>query len=333
MNSIRKHLLTAAFYGGLPFTKIGLRRILGRRKIFILMYHRVDFSERPFFEVVVKPEVFEKQIRFLKKYYEIIELTGLKRIEANRSVKKDIIVLTFDDGYRDNYTHAFPILKKYQVPATIFLATKYINTNRLLWYDKLSWILYMAVTIPDKKKLIGSELSLKIVREIIRFFVSDFSDRINVLRALAAILKGLSVEERKNTLHNLAKACGIKVWPGDKSRPMLSWEEVREMSAHGISFGSHTVSHPVLSAISTQEVHKEIVESKKIIEEQIEKPVVTFAYPFGKKEDYSSNVSKALEDLDFEYACSTIRGDEQLPLRDPMGLKRRGAPLHPYLFL
>ena len=105
------------------------------------------------------------------------------------------------------------------------------------------------------------------------------------------------------------------------------------MSKNGISFGSHTVSHPVLSDISLEEAITEIVESKKIIEEKIQKPVVSFAYPFGKKQDYSDDVTRALANLGFEYACSTIRGHEQIPLRTPLELKRRGAPPHPFLFL
>ena len=297
------------------------------------MYHRVDYLARPFFEIVVRPEAFEKQIRFLRKYYEIVDLGDLKRLEAKRTSKKDFIVLTFDDGYRDNYTHAFPILQKYQAPATIFLATRYINTNRLLWYDQLAWILYNTESVPDMATLVKHSIAPKLIREVERFFISSSFIRFNVLRSLAAKLKTFATKERERILSILAQACKIKRWPASDERAMLSWTEVREMSKHGIFFGSHTMSHPVLSDISVEEARREIFESKNIIEEQIQKPVTTFAYPYGKKEDYTDEVTKILIDEGFEYACTTTMGYEQFPVATPLKLKRRGVPPHPYLFL
>jgi peptidoglycan/xylan/chitin deacetylase (PgdA/CDA1 family) len=224
-------------------------------------------------------------------------------------------------------------LKKYDVPATIFLATDYIGSNRLLWYDKLSWILYKAVNLPDSRRLMRFELSLEIIREVERFLEADSSGRVSILRFLVALLKVYSGQEREEVIKRLAEACRVNTWPGDKDRPMLSWEEVREMSMHGVSFGSHTMSHPVLSAIPMSEVQREIGESKRIIEEQIQKTITTFAYPYGKKEDYTDEVTKILIDEGFEYACTTTVGYEQFPVATPLKLKRRGVPPHPYLFL
>lgn len=333
MGVIKSCLRPLLFYGGFPFVRIAWRRMLAMRRVFILMYHRVDYLACPFFEIVVRPEAFEKQIRFLRKYYEIVDLGDLKRLEAKRTSKKDFVVLTFDDGYRDNYTHAFPILQKYQAPATIFLATRYINANLLLWYDQLAWILYNTESVPDMAILLKHSIAPELIREVECFFLSSSSIRFNVLCFLTAKLKTFATKERERTLSRLAQACKIKRWPRDKERPMLSWEEVREMSKYGISFGSHTMSHPVLSAIPTPEARREIVESKNIIEEQIQKPVTTFAYPYGKKEDYTDEVTKILIDEGFEYACTTTMGYEQFPVATPLELKRRGVPPHPYLFL
>ena len=330
---IKKLLRPILFYGGFPFVRIACRRISKIRRIFIIFYHKVDNKASPFFGVAVRPEVFEKQICFLKKYYNIVDFSELDRFEEdNGACPRDLVVITFDDGYRNNYTRAFPILKKYNVPATIFLAAGYIGTCRLLWHDRLSWILYMAATVPDRKRLIRYGLPPEIVDAVERFFISGFPNRINALRVLAAILKGVESEGRKDALDRLAKVCNVTTWPSEKSRPMLSWEEVRDMSMHGISFGSHTMSHPVLSAIPISEVRKEIAESKKTIEGMIQKPVTTFAYPYGQDEDYTDEVSKILSDEGFRYACSTTAGHEQFPLDSPLALKRRGAPLSPYLF-
>ncbi|MBU4287992.1 MAG: polysaccharide deacetylase family protein [Proteobacteria bacterium] len=304
------------------------------QRVFILLYHKVDYKAPPFFGVAVRPDVFERQIRFLKRYYKIVDLSALNQSEQiNRTYSTDVIVITFDDGYRNNYKHAFPILKKYNVPATIFLATDYIGNNRLLWYDELSWILYKAVNLPDSRRLMRFELSPEIIREVERFLAADSSGRISILRSLVALLKAYSAQERDEVIKRLAQACRINKWPGNKDRPMLSWDEVRDMAAHGISFGSHTMSHPVLSTIPMSEVKREIGESKRIIEEQIQKPVTTFAYPYGKYTDYTDEVTKVLFDGGFEYACTTTVGYEQFPVATPLKLKRRGVPPHPYLFL
>jgi len=308
--------------------------MLAIQRVFILLYHKVDYNAAPFFGAAVRPDVFEKQIRFLKRYYKIVDLDDLNQLEQlYRTSPRDLIVITFDDGYRNNYKHAFPILKKYNVPATIFLATDYISNNRLLWHDKLSWILYTAVSVPERKKLIISELSPEIIIEVERFFAADSFGRVSILRFLVALLKAYSAQEREEVIKRLVEACRINTWPGDEDWPMLFWDEVMDMSKHGISFGSHTMSHPVLSDISVEEARREIVESKNIIEEQIQKPVTTFAYPYGKKEDYTDEVTKILIDEGFEYACTTTVGYEQFSVATPLKLKRRGVPLHPYLFL
>src|SRR3972149_7196864 len=108
------------FYGGLPHARILCRRVTGRQKIFILMYHRVAPKAPPFFESVIRPDIFERQIRFLKKHYNIASLEEIESAAFNDG-GKDMVVITFDDGYRDNYIHAFPVLKRYDVPASVFL--------------------------------------------------------------------------------------------------------------------------------------------------------------------------------------------------------------------
>jgi len=333
MISLKTLIRPIAFYGGYPFFKIASRRVSAQQRIFILMYHRVDYQAYPFFEVVVKPEIFEKQIRFLNRFYKIVDLGDLKNVASHQPFGKDIVVITFDDGYRDNYIHAFPILKKYHIPATIFLTTGYINTHRLLWYDQLAWILYKTESTPDRAALVKSGLAPEIVTEVERFFNAGSSAHISILRSLVAKLKVLSAKNKKETLDRLAKALNIRKTADNGERAMLSWEEIREMSTHGISFGCHTVSHPVLSAIPLQEARKEIIESKKMIEKQLSKPVKTFAYPFGKEIDYSKEVVKLIADEGFEYSCTATPGFERFPIDDPFVLKRKGVALSRYLFI
>jgi hypothetical protein len=154
---MKKYIKPVLFYGGFNKAKSALRRIAQERRLYILMYHRVDTRSYPFFEDVVYPKDFEMQVCFLKKNYHIVDISQLDSIESCQTNDKDCIALTFDDGYRDVFNQAFPILKKYNVPATVFLATGYIDTHKLLWYDRLSWILYKTITIPDIKNSLNTK--------------------------------------------------------------------------------------------------------------------------------------------------------------------------------
>ena len=243
------------------------------------------------------------------------------------------MVLTSDDGYRDNFLYAFPILKKYDVPLTIFLTTDVIGTKHLLWPDKLAWILYKSASNFNRQALYRTDLPPEMIHNITKFFSANASGQAKILRTIGLHLKSYSQEELQDILNRLKKFCNITHWPPDSLRPMLSWEEVKNMSREGVSFGSHTKSHPALSKIPLDHARQEIVDSKQVIEEQIQKAVTIFAYPYGKKDDTSGSVIDLLQDEGFEYACTTEIGYEEFPLNNPLFLKRKGVPPSPYLFL
>ena len=332
-SSFKDRLKPIAYYCGLPFFKIVLRRISGKRNLTILLYHRVGPQAAPFFGTSVSPIVFEKQIRFLKRNYKIIDFQDLKLFNFNYRSYKDLVILTFDDGYRDNFLYAYPILKKYGIPATIFLATDFIGTGKLLWPDKLAWILYEASAIPTRSSLMYHKISKEIIHHVVNFYRYRSAMRIKSLEQLASILKKHSEEQLEDILSALTKVCKIKAWPEGNIHPMLSWKEVEIMSANYISFGSHTKSHPFLSNTTLDRVKIEIAKSRKEIEKHIQKPVTTFAYPYGKRDDYTKSAVEILKEEGFEYACSSERGSEVLPLQNFFNLKRKGISTSPYLFL
>jgi len=330
---IKTTIRPMAFYGGYPFFKFVTRRLAGKRCVFILLYHKIGPQAPPLLGETVLPEDFERQIRFLKKRYEIIDLKDLRSSISNANSSKDFVVLTSDDGYRGNFLYAFPVVKKYDVPLTIFLTTDVIGTNQLLWPDKLAWILYRSAADFNRQALYRTGLPQEMIRNIEKFFLKDASRQAKSLRSINEHLKSYSNEEREDILGRLAKFCKIKQWPAENFRAMLSWEEVKNMSGEGISFGSHTKSHPTLSKISLNLARQEVVDSKQVIEEQIQKPVTTFAYPYGKSDDISAGVINLLRDEGFEYACTTEVGYEKFPINNPLFLKRKGVPPSPYLFL
>ena len=221
MEILKKYFRPIFFYSGLPILKIIYRRFINQQRIFILMYHRVDYKMPPLFEMCVRPDVFDEQIFLLKKHFEIVDLCDLNKIEPDTNKKKDLVVITFDDGYRDNYIHAFPIIKKYNIPATIFLATDYINTDQLLWYDKLAWILYMSSSIPDKKTLHKHNDLGEIYRDIEDFYYPGANSQSDVVRSIIAKLKNVPYKNRENILNSLAKICKLDTWPKKEDRVTL----------------------------------------------------------------------------------------------------------------
>jgi peptidoglycan/xylan/chitin deacetylase (PgdA/CDA1 family) len=321
------------YYCGAPLFKVALRRAAKRPRLFILLYHKVNFQAHPFFGEALNPLAFERQILFLKRFYDVIDLADLSRIGSPRSPNRDRVILTFDDGYRDNLTHAYPILRKHNIPATVFVTTDHIGTNGLLWSDKLAWIVYKATSDTERKLGTCITLPQPVIRMVERFFSANPTEKVACLRSLAGMLKELEIDQREEILDRLAEVCGVSEWPSDTDRAMLSWEEVRAMARDGISIGSHTKSHPVLSRIPGVQMEEEIVESKRIIEERIGKPVVSFAYPFGGSDDFPQDAVRVLKQNGFNCACTALPGCERLKPLDLFRLKRKGAPMRPFLFL
>ncbi len=319
-----------AFYAGVPCIKRKLRALKKQKPVFILMYHRVCPSPWPYLDLSVTPDLFEKQIKYITKNYHIIDFHNLARADYTKGEKKDCVIISFDDGYRDFYIYAFPILKKYKAPATVFLATGYTGTKNLIWYDKLAWILFCAGGFDSH---LSDSMAHEIKNPVLNFFKARGTEKTESLNRIVSYLKNIRQDLRQKIIKDLETACKPKSIAKVKKRLMLSWDEVIFMAQNNINFGSHTVSHPVLSLISENDAKREITESKKIIEEKTQKPVMLFAYPYGKKEDYSNRTIRILKDAGFKYACTTIKGDETLNPDLPLELKRRGVPQNPYLFL
>ena len=220
--------------------------------------------------------------------YRVIPLNELCRDLTNRDpMPSDAVVITFDDGYRDNYRYAYPILRKYGVPATIFLATGHIDTHRLFWWDRLGYAIHH--TSLERLSLNGlGAYSLKTVRE-----------RTIALRTISARLKGLPEDEKNLVIEELARRAGLDA-PLELGREMvLSWDEAREMARNGISFGAHTTHHPILTRLSLEEARREIVQSQRHIQDRLDVPVSTFAYPNGWPNDYDEDIKAILKENRF----------------------------------
>lgn len=263
-------------------------------RFYIIPYHMIVDKPNGFYPETSTRD-FEKQIVHLVKNYKVISLDEMVARVKRRDSLRRCVAITFDDGFRDNYENAYPILRKYNVPATIFLTTGYIDSRKAPWFIKLRYIFMQTAKTHFHLSHNGTIISHPMHTKDEKFAASD--------KAMA-YLKKCPDEERLPLLDRLCEQLGVNEFEGLNDL-MLTWDQIKEMAEHRISFGAHTVNHPILSRTSMEIAAREIQESKRTIEEKLKKPVTSFAYPFGKKSQYSPEIFSILQELQFKCAVTT----------------------------
>lgn len=277
----------------------------------IICYHRVNDDHDPFFPSM-PVEVFERQMRYLARRYKVVSMSGLLAHLAS-GCPDSVMVITFDDGYRDNYENAFPVLQRYGMPATIFLTTGNVDSGEPLWFD----VLAEALKTTAKEFL---DLELDLPR---RFWLRRPEERLQANSELFALLRRRATVERQQQLAIILRELASPNAPA-RSNVMLTWDQVRHMKARQIDFGGHTVTHPYLSQSTPQEVTWEVSECKRRIEDELQSPVAHFAYPNGREEDFTSWNKEAIRNAGYEAAVTTLWG-VNFPTTDRLELRRGGA--------
>lgn len=288
---------------------ISRRKKEGSLPLYILSYHR--FS--PFKEIIpsipssVAQASFGEQIAYLCRNFQPVPLSFIAHcIHQKKPFPKNAITITIDDGYKDNYFYAYPILKKYGVPATIFLATSYIGGLQTPWEAKISFAI--------------SHTSLKeiFIEGIGKFALENEKKKYIATKLIIKRLKKFSHRRKNLLIEELLRICGAEVLPDLGEKLMLSWEEIKEMSENGIEFGAHTLTHPELTRMPLWEAKEEIERSKREIEEKLGKPVISFAYPSGL---YNEEVVELVRRAGFLCAVTTNL-EEVKPWSNPYKLGR-----------
>ena len=267
------------------------------------MYHRVlPDRVNPFCHVqpgmYVSTSVFERHLVFLRDHFEVVFLEDLLHRAITGKSLSGLCAVTFDDGWRDNFSEAFPLLQRYSVPATIFLATGFVGTQRLFWPEELCSCLgrvelqqLTAEDAPSSLQHLG-QLMIRL----------EDGDRDIFLDGCIAALKGFSPQARREVMFRLAGLAGEQ----PIQRQMLSWDEARAMAAGGlVAFGSHTVNHELLDQLEPNTARKEIAGSCAIIEGELGAPVRLFAYPNG---NHTGLIRTLLAELGLHGAVTTKRG-------------------------
>ena len=274
-----------------------IRRQVANSQVAVLLYHSIhsDGDTWSAGADALSPQEFERQIAYFCRNYEILSLDAIAQyVHQQKTLPKKAVAITFDDGYRDNYYNAYPILKKYGVPATIFLTVGHIERDNLFWWDKISYAIHHAqVTQLDIKEL-GS------------YSLHSNADKAMATSSVVKRLKQIPEAEKNSIVESIMALCLTEIPDGLAKRLILSWDQVKEMSNTGISFGAHTINHPNLTRVPLEQARQEILESKKILEERLGQKIRSFSYPNGKTGDYNETVVKRVERAGFECAVTNI---------------------------
>jgi peptidoglycan/xylan/chitin deacetylase (PgdA/CDA1 family) len=232
------------------------------------------------------------------------------------------VIVTFDDGYADNLHNAKPVLERYDVPATIFLASGFIGREREFWWDELDRIFLQPGTLPERLSLsINGGTYRWELGEVARYsegaswyhrgwraWEEAPSSRHSLYKSLWELLNPLTEGERQRVLDELLRWAGVESMSHPSHHP-LSFEEVLAL-AQGelIEVGAHTVTHPRLSALPAASQRDEIQGSKARLEEVLGHPVTSFAYPHGGRSDYTAQTVSMVREAGFACACSYFAG-------------------------
>lgn len=283
----------------------------------ILMYHRVGLPTLPgpLYQDMVGPsaELFDAQIEFLATYCRILDLQEyLDYRERGKPLPSRCVILTVDDGYADCFTTVYPILKRYGAPATVFLPTGYLDSPSLFWWDKLAYMVSCCRR---------GELVLDQPRPA-RIELKNPGSREAAARTLVNQAKALPHETLENFLNHVAERTDARPDQTLATRNyLLTWDQVRAMAADGIAFGSHTVTHPILSRVDLERATWEIQQSRRRLGEELGRPVNTFCYPSGEAWAFGPVHRELLSAEGFRCAVTSVEGFNG-PGTDAFSLRR-----------
>ena len=284
-----------------------------RNNCIVACYHRLrdtDTHQTAFDNSVFGPtqDEFIRAVQWLKENNDVLsESELLSAVRGEYSPPRRSAVITFDDGYIDNFTLAYPVLKSLNVPAIFFIPTRAIEERSLGWWDLISFLL--KASKKDEITFLGEKLSLK-----------------NSYDKAAHIILRVIYQNKQSTevlLPELAKSCEVDLPDSAmQSAELMTWDQLREMSQNNMAIGSHTHSHTILSSLDNEAQKTEYEHSKQIIEEKLGMKVRSMSYPCGNYHNFSNTSKKLVTEAGYDLAFSYLTGINSYGAIDPMDVKR-----------
>jgi peptidoglycan/xylan/chitin deacetylase (PgdA/CDA1 family) len=269
-----------------------VRRGSSRNRLLVLGYHNVESTWRWPAPPGRGLRYFARQIIVLRRTANVVSLDkALQSLSAGRPLPPRAVAITFDDGYRDNLTLAVPLLSRLKIPATVFLVPGFLSGQVHAWWERLAWAISHA--------RVGS-----VDFEGRRFDLSGAPQRILALHSIENSLKARDHEARQAAVESLVVALD----PGGTYHAdelFMDWDGARAMVGAGISIGSHTMRHAILAREDEQSQREDLCESRRLLQDHLEVPINTLAYPNGGRNDYNSATVASAREAGYSHAVTT----------------------------
>lgn len=277
--------------------------------LLVLNYHRIGVPDNPLLDEALfsaTQDDFDQHVKMLKDGFDVIGLSELpdaiRDLQSTRRrpwQSSRFAMITFDDGYRDNFEIAFPVLQANDAVGVFFVATGFIDEPRLAWWDEIAWM----VRSSTRDQIILPEHWVPVPLPL-----SD-SDRRSAIRQLLHVYYRLDGSRTDQFLNCIAEETGSGRAPIEAANELwMTWDMIREMSDAGMDFGAHTVTHPILSNLSAEDQSFELCESRLRLERQLDRSVSAISYPVGKRESFNDDTRLALSRHGFDWAFSYYGG-------------------------
>ncbi len=278
-----------------------------RQRLIILNYHGATGGD------------LRSHLLYLRSHYRMLHLEEAleelytSKVTGRVSDRRTPLVLTFDDGYRDNYTHAFALARELRVPITIFLVPGYVDSS-----SPFPWL--------EGKRLASRTEVNSIAFEGHTYNLEHLKERNLLAKVLDYhLIHAKSVEDREVFLMDMRRALAVplSLTPEEESMLSLTWNEIHEMEESGwVSFGAHTMHHPMLANLENPaEVYHEIEQCRTLLEQKLDHPMRIFAYPFGQPEEVGDEGPRAVKTAGYDWVVTTVYGINT-PQTDPHKLHR-----------
>lgn len=284
-----------------------------RGKISILMYHRFSPNAHP---SKTSAAEFAAHLAYLKKHNRVVSLAeAIDYLKDEKPMPAGATVITIDDGYRDVYDVAFPVLKKFDAPATLFAVTDFLDRKLWLWTDLTRYVL--SETKHEQIKIefdAGEKIEMKL---------TDAEQKSAAAYRLNAVLKQLPNDTKESKIREIADELNVQIpdLPTEEY-DSINWTQAREMDARLLRVESHTKTHPILTNIGESELDDELQISKQRLETMLDRHIEYFCYPNGS---LNQAVSCAVEKNKYKSAVTTGYGFNQKD-ENLFTLRRIGAP-------
>lgn len=295
-----------------------LSRLPARDSLLVLNYHRIGNAEEDLFDPGVfsaTAEEFDNQIAYLKRRLSLVTLDEALAFAAGaikEKTRRCRVLITFDDGYLDNYEIAFPILRSHGAHGVFFLATGMVGSCELPWWDRIAYLVKTA-----RRRRFSLRYPAGLAVDL------DQAGLAESLRNILRLYKMPDNTDPARFMQELAEEGQGKDVPATLRR-FLNWEEAREMIAGGMAIGSHTHAHHVLSQLQPERQCEELSHSRSILKEQLGVEVDVLAYPVGGRSSFTAQTQKLAQEAGYRAAFSFYGGTNLPGKTNPFDVNRIG---------